>query len=140
MGRGAIGLLLTVTLAAACTSVTEIRSTPEGALVSIDGVPQGRTPLMWSDRVTVFTHHAVTLQAPGFAPLTTEIGATRTNLGKIGASIITLPPISLLGLLVYTDYPLRYDFLLVPQAASQAPSQAPAQASPTTAVAAPAAP
>jgi hypothetical protein len=51
----------------ACSSSTQITTEPAGALVRIDNIPQGNSPVTYSEgSVWVWTRHNVMLEKPGY--------------------------------------------------------------------------
>lgn len=101
-----------------CMSTTMIRSYPSGAEVLVDGRPVGYTPAAYVESSTwTSTRHVLTLYREGYAPVTTEIAATRPDYARFVLDSLFCWPC----LFALTSYPEVYDFPLTPRLAAALP-------------------
>ncbi len=118
----------------ACASQTRINSSPPGAEVLVDGRLVGVTPAVFTETSTWnWSGHLLTLRRPGFATLSTQIAASKIDVGRLVVAALLVWPL----LLATTSYPEEYDFALSPLPASNdaraidaAPEAAPRPAAP----------
>lgn len=103
-------LLIVVAFAAGCASTTVINTQPPGAMVIMDGATWGQTPYAFTETVSVFTKHVVTLHRDGFQDLTAVIAADQWQTGKVVLSILCFWP----GLFFSTEYAPAYNFTMMP--------------------------
>lgn len=91
----------------ACASTTIIKSRPEGAVVYIDNVRKGVTPLQYSDTAIAGTTKRVVLKKEGYRNFDTLIRKSEFDVGPcIGGVLVLFPFIWILG------YPGEYEFEL----------------------------
>lgn len=75
-----------------CASSTVITSTPVGAQVKIDGQPVGGTPIQFTESaVWLWTKHMVTIEAPGYQPMHTQMNAQLSPLYLILGLLCLIP-------------------------------------------------
>ncbi|HUB08863.1 MAG TPA: hypothetical protein VMB50_17780, partial [Myxococcales bacterium] len=84
----------------------------------VDGRPIGYTPAVFTEGSTwTSTRHLVTLYREGYAPLTTEIAASRPDYARFILDSLFCWPC----LFATAGYPEAYDFPLTPRTVGEAP-------------------
>jgi hypothetical protein len=88
-----------------CASTTTIKSRPDGAMVYIDNVKIGTTPIQHSDTDIAGATRSLKLTKDGYKPLETTIRKSEFQWGPlIGGLLVLFPFIWILG------YPDTYEF------------------------------
>ena len=113
--------ILAVAVLAGCSSTTLISSRPAGAIVYLEGVRKGPTPVRYSDTAPLGAVKQVRLEKEGYRPLSTVIRKDELQVGPlIGGILVLVPFVWLMG------YPPQYEFDLEPlPAGTSAPAQQP---------------
>ena len=110
--------LLAAASLSACASTTIINTLPPGALVTVDGVPRGPSPVAYTDPSTWdWSSHQVVAQLPGYQPTAGQISASQINVGRLIVGLALCTPL----LLAATDYQPGYTFALAPLYPPQGP-------------------
>ncbi len=90
-----------------CASTTMIKSQPEGAIVFIDGIQKGVTPLEYSDADVMGSFKNLRLELAGYKPINAIIRKDKAQIGPIiGTCLFVVPAAWMLG------YQKEYDFNL----------------------------
>lgn len=95
--------ILAVAVLAGCSSTTLISSRPAGAIVYLEGVRKGPTPVRYSDSAPLGAVKQVRLEKEGYRPLSTVIRKDELQVGPlIGGILVLVPFVWLMG------YPPQY--------------------------------
>lgn len=113
----ALAVLAAVSLTAACTSSTMIRSRPTGAKVYLNGAYAGETPYQMSDSKIVGSTTRVRLEHPGYEPLDAWISRNEEvdGLALVGGLFFLIPFLWVMEYQPDHTYELRAIPVLPPQ-------------------------
>lgn len=101
---------------ASCHRSVLIDSEPTGALVRVNGVPRGTTPIRTNLEYTAFTNFEVTLEKEGYRPATARL-PMELNPGALICGVMCLP------VLLWVQQPASTVFVL--ERASETPMPVP---------------